>query len=131
MRPEIIGLGGRTLLESVADLRRNMQRRTKNGSNKYFYAKDYLSSVRELTDISGVIQALYQFDSYGRTRKLQGSSERDFKYAAYYFHSRSALSVTRPVHAALFWEDSFLAISCLRKIPTAAQIDLIMCSIIL
>ena len=62
------------------------QGQTISGSN-YFYTKDHLGSVCEMTDSSENIQARYSFDPYGRMTKLQGSHASDFQYAGYYFHS--------------------------------------------
>jgi len=59
----------------------------------YFFTKDYLSSIRELTDGSGVIKAEYSYDPYGRVAKLQGSLASDYQYAGYYFHAPSGLSL--------------------------------------
>ncbi len=66
-----------------------------NGATKYFYAKDHLGSVRELTDNSGVIQAEYVFDPYGKVTKISELVPSDFGYAGYYLHSRSGLNLTR------------------------------------
>jgi RHS repeat-associated protein len=63
------------------------------GSN-YYYSKDHLGSIRELTDGSGTVQASYSYDPYGRRIQLQGSLAPDFQYVGYYFHSPSALSIT-------------------------------------
>ena len=35
------------------------------GSTNYYYTKDHLGSIRELTDSSGVLQARYNYDPYG------------------------------------------------------------------
>ena len=65
-----------------------------NGSTKFFYSKDRLGSVREMSDNSGAVQASYHFDSYGRSVKLSGSEDSDFQFAGYYIHARSALNLT-------------------------------------
>jgi len=59
----------------------------------YFYAKNYLDSVSEMTDGSGVLQVQYTYDPYGRGRKLQGSLDADFQYAGHYMHQPSALNL--------------------------------------
>jgi len=66
-----------------------------NTTTKYFYTKDHLGSVREMTDNAGVIQAQYAFDPYGLLSKVQGAQDSDFQYAGYYAHSRSGLNLTR------------------------------------
>jgi RHS repeat-associated protein len=67
---------------------------TISGSN-YFFAKNHLRSISELTDSSGAIQAQYKYDPYGRPTKIQGASEADFQFGNYYFHSRSMLNLMR------------------------------------
>src|SRR5579885_1501623 len=66
---------------------------TINGTS-YFYSKDHLGSVCEMTDSIGNIQAQYAFDPYGTTSKLQASIPSDFQYAGYYFHPQSLLNLT-------------------------------------
>ena len=63
-------------------------------STSFFYDLDHLNSVREMTDSSGNVQAQYAYDPYGRATKLQGSLASDFRYAGYYFHAPSGLSLT-------------------------------------
>lgn len=60
----------------------------------YFYVKDHLGSIRELTDSSGGIQTRYSFDLYGQTARLQGSVDADFQFAGMYIHARSGLYLT-------------------------------------
>ncbi len=64
-----------------------------SGSN-YFYTRDHLGSVRELTDSSGVIQARYSYDPYGRRIKLSGSMAADFGFTGDYWHAPSGLALT-------------------------------------
>ncbi len=66
-----------------------------NSSTKYFYDKDHLGSVREMTDNTGVVQAQYVFDPYGQVTKISETNASDFGYAGYYLHSRSGLNLTR------------------------------------
>lgn len=51
-------------------------------------------SVRDLIDGSGNVLAQYAYDPFGKTTRLQGSQESDFRYAGYYSHSRSGLNLT-------------------------------------
>lgn len=60
----------------------------------YYFAKDHLGSIREVTDSSGVIQAKYSFDPYGQITKLQGSVDADFQFAGMYLHAPSGLYLT-------------------------------------
>ena len=61
----------------------------------YFYAKDHLGSVREMTNSSGTIEAQYAYDPYGQVTKISESVAADFGYAGYYLHARSGLNLTR------------------------------------
>ena len=66
------------------------------GGTSYYYTKDHLGSIRELTDSSGVVQARYDYDPYGRCTKISGSIDADFGFTGYYYHQPSGL------HLALF-----------------------------
>jgi RHS repeat-associated protein len=67
---------------------------TLNGTD-YFYSKDQLNSVREMTNSSGVIQAEYAYDPFGRATQIEGSVASDFLFADYYLHSPSGLNLTQ------------------------------------
>ncbi|MBK9617558.1 MAG: LysM peptidoglycan-binding domain-containing protein [Candidatus Obscuribacter sp.] len=66
-----------------------------SGSSNYFYTIDHLNSVRDLTDISGVLQAKYNYDMWGRPIVTAFAPKTDFMYAGYYWHERSGLHLTR------------------------------------
>jgi RHS repeat-associated protein len=65
-----------------------------NGINEYFYTRDHLESVRELIDVSGVLQSTYNYDAFGRTERANGSTAADVLYGGYYFHAPSSLYLT-------------------------------------
>ena len=66
------------------------------GGNKYFFTRDHLGSVRELSDNSGVLKARYDYDPWGRVTTVgTATAESDFKYAGYYWHSPSLLNLTK------------------------------------
>jgi RHS repeat-associated protein len=60
----------------------------------YYYTRDHLGSVREMTDASGNIQARYDYEPFGRASLLQGTMTSDFQYAGYYEHAPSSLNLT-------------------------------------
>lgn len=60
----------------------------------YYYTRDHLGSIREMTDGSGSIHARYGYDPYGRLTKISGDLDSDFTYAGYYNHSPSRLYAT-------------------------------------
>lgn len=64
-----------------------------SGTN-YFYGKDHLGSVREMTNVAGVPQAEYEYDPWGKATKLGGAQDATFQYAGYYKHERSGLNLT-------------------------------------
>jgi len=61
-----------------------------SGTN-YFYSRDHLGSVRELTDSGGSIRARYDYDPYGRRSKISGDLDADFGYTGQYCHTPSGL----------------------------------------
>src|SRR5262249_23099852 len=63
-----------------------------NGSD-YFYAKDHLGSVVDMTNSAGTIQANYDYDPYGRRTKLSGSGEAPIGYTGHFHHAASGLAL--------------------------------------
>jgi RHS repeat-associated protein len=64
-----------------------------SGTN-YYYTRDHLGSIRELTNSSGAVQARYSFDLWGNQMKLSGTVDSEFGYAGYYQHIPSGLDLT-------------------------------------
>jgi YD repeat-containing protein len=60
----------------------------------YYYTRDHLGSVREMTDGSGTIQARYDYDPYGRVTAITSTIPSDFQYAGMYAHATSSLNLT-------------------------------------
>jgi RHS repeat-associated protein len=63
------------------------------GTTNYYYTKDHLGSIRELTDSSGAMQTRYDYDPYGRRTKLSGTLDTDFGFTGHYYHQPSGLSL--------------------------------------
>jgi RHS repeat-associated protein len=59
----------------------------------YYYTRDHLGSVRELTDSTAAIRTRYDYDPYGYRTKLSGDLESEFGYTGYYYHQPSGLSL--------------------------------------
>jgi RHS repeat-associated protein len=57
----------------------------------YFYMRDHLGSVREMTDGTGTIKARYDYDPWGNRTKLTGSLDADFGFTGHYYHPPSNL----------------------------------------
>ncbi len=60
----------------------------------YYFTRDHLGSVREMTDASGTIQARYDYDPYGRRAKISGGLDADFAFTGDYYHAPSGLYLT-------------------------------------
>jgi RHS repeat-associated protein len=63
-------------------------------ATNYFYTRDHLGSVRDMTDSSGNVQAHYEYGMWGEQTKTAGALDADFGYAGYYAHTRSGLNLT-------------------------------------
>jgi RHS repeat-associated protein len=61
----------------------------------YYYTRDHLGSVRELTDTTGTIRARYDYDPYGYRTKVSGDLDASFGYTGHYFHQASGLNLAR------------------------------------
>ena len=65
------------------------------GGTNYYYTKDHLGSVREMTNSSGTIVARYDYDPYGRVTPIGTITvPSDLQYAGYYEHVTSGLNLT-------------------------------------
>jgi RHS repeat-associated protein len=63
-------------------------------SGTYYYTRDHLGSVREMTDSSGAVRARYAYDPFGRRSKLSGDLEADFGFAGMFWCSEASLALT-------------------------------------
>lgn len=61
------------------------------GGGVYYYAKDHLGSIRELTDSAGAVRARYDYDPFGNTTKISGDLSLDYGYTGHYRHTASNL----------------------------------------
>jgi len=61
------------------------------GSTNYYYTRDHLGSIHELTDSSGAVQVRYDYDAYGRRTEVSGNVDADFGFTGHYFHQPSEL----------------------------------------
>ena len=57
----------------------------------YFYTRDHLGSIRELTDSSGGVRARFAYDPFGRRTRVAGDLETDFGFAGMFFSVESGL----------------------------------------
>ncbi len=64
------------------------------GTTQYFYTRDHLENIREMTDGGGTIHANYDYDTYGRKTKLSGDLDSDFGYTGFYQENATGLDLT-------------------------------------
>ncbi len=57
----------------------------------YYYSRDHLGSVREVTNASGVVKARYDYDAWGNQTVVSGNMSFDFGYTGHYRHAASNL----------------------------------------
>jgi RHS repeat-associated protein len=61
----------------------------------YFYTRDHLDSIRELTDGTGSVRARYSYDPFGRSTYLTGDLDTDFGFAGMLYPAELSLNMTR------------------------------------
>jgi RHS repeat-associated protein len=61
----------------------------------YFYTRDHLGTVREMSDATGAIRARYEYDLWGQRAKLAGDMDCDFGFTGFYFHNQTGLNFSR------------------------------------
>jgi len=61
----------------------------------YYYTRDHLGSIREMTDSTGTnIVARFDYDPYGRRTLVSGTDLADFGFTGHYYHQASGLHLT-------------------------------------
>lgn len=60
----------------------------------FYYTRDHLDSVRELTDLSGKVRVRYHYDPYGRRAKVAGDIDADFGFSGIYWCAAAGLAAT-------------------------------------
>ncbi len=60
----------------------------------FFYTRDHLGSIREMTDASGALRARYDYEVWGNSAVVEGDMSLDFGYTGHYFHAPSGLNLT-------------------------------------
>jgi RHS repeat-associated protein len=63
-------------------------------AGNYYYTRDHLSSIREITDASGNVRARYAYDPYGRRTKLAGDMDADFGFGGMFWSAEVNLNLT-------------------------------------
>ena len=70
------------------------QRLGGTNAGNYFYTRDHLGSIHEMTDATCTVRARYDYDPYGVRNKLAGDLDCDFGFTGHYHHSGSDLHLT-------------------------------------
>ena len=63
---------------------------------KYYYTRDHLGSVREMTSTTGALLSRFDYGPYWRVTQVYGTLASDFRYTGHYYHAPSGL------HLALY-----------------------------
>jgi RHS repeat-associated protein len=66
---------------------------TQTGTNKYFYSRDHLGSIREMFRNNGTVVARYDYDPWGRSTTVINTTLPDFNFTGLYRHSASNLDL--------------------------------------
>ncbi len=62
-------------------------------AGNYYYTRDHLGSVREVTDSNGTLKGQYDYDAWGNAVVIKGKMQVDFGYTGHYFHQPSGLNL--------------------------------------
>jgi len=63
-------------------------------TGSYFYTRDHLGSIREMTDTGGNVRARYAYDPFGRRTRVIGDLEADFGFAGMLWAAEAGLNLT-------------------------------------
>src|SRR4051812_14807551 len=63
------------------------------GTTAYLYTRDHLGSIREMFTGGGTVVARYDYDPYGRSTTVLGTTPTDFSFTGLYRHSKSNLNL--------------------------------------
>jgi RHS repeat-associated protein len=64
-------------------------------AGNYYYTRDQLGSIRELTDTASNLRARYQYDPFGAARLIAGDVTADFGFATMFQTPEANLNLTR------------------------------------
>ncbi len=59
----------------------------------YYYTRDHLGSIREVTNESGNLVAQYDYDAWGKSVVVSGNMNVDFGFTGHYFHQPSGMNL--------------------------------------
>ena len=61
----------------------------------FYYTRDHLGSIREVTDAAGAVRARYAYDPYGRRTRVDGDLDADLGFAGMFSSTETGLALTR------------------------------------
>jgi RHS repeat-associated protein len=64
-----------------------------DSGSAYYYGKDHLGSIKNLTDSSATIQSQLDYGPYGEVTEVNGQTQPDFGYTGLLYHQRSGLDL--------------------------------------
>lgn len=64
-----------------------------NGTTPYFFTRDHLGSVREALSGGGTVVARYDYDPYGRSTTILGTTPTDMNFTGLNRHAKSNLDL--------------------------------------
>jgi RHS repeat-associated protein len=69
--------------------------RLETGTNagSYYYTRDHLGSIREVTDVTGHVRARYAYEPFGRRTKVSGDLDADFGFAGMFWSGEANLAI--------------------------------------
>ena len=73
--------------------KRFFEQGVQEGGASYFYVRDHLGSVCDMTDPAGTLRARYDYDPWGRRTKLTGDKDTDWGFTGHYEHTPSGLTL--------------------------------------
>ena len=63
-------------------------------AGNYYYTRDHLGSIREVTDSNGNLIGQFDYDAWGNQTVVNGNMDADFGFTGHYFHEPSGLYLT-------------------------------------
>jgi RHS repeat-associated protein len=65
-----------------------------SSAGSFFYTRDHLGSIREVTDSAGTVRARYAYDPFGRPTRLEGDLVVDFGFGGMFWANEVGLNLT-------------------------------------
>ena len=59
----------------------------------YYYSRDHLGSIRDVTDVDGNLVGQYDYDAWGNEVVVSGQMAVDFGFTGHYFHQPSGMNL--------------------------------------